>query len=200
MKSSIKTFMAKNKTTIDIFGIVVTIVSTAVSIYVFLIAKNADREIKESTARIEELAIRIDSATAKIDSVTARIENSVAYVKEETTATKKFIAELRVKQLAPIRNSPYSPDVEPSNQAVNDWFMKGCDAANNGKYREAIENFKKVIDKEPKHARAYYNLAIVNYKLYHDIDNAVPYLKKAAQLGYSEARKLLKNNGYGWEQ
>ena len=67
-----------------------------------------------------------------------------------------------------------------------------------GNHGQAIEDFDKAIELNPKYAEAYKNRAIAYGSLGND-RQAIQDLKTAATLGNENAQKSLKSQGIGWE-
>jgi tetratricopeptide (TPR) repeat protein len=51
-----------------------------------------------------------------------------------------------------------------------------------GKYADAMNDYKKTIELDPNHSKAYNNLGVVYFKLYNDNDNAEKSFKKSMEL------------------
>ncbi|MDM8525040.1 tetratricopeptide repeat protein [Desulfococcaceae bacterium HSG8] len=79
------------------------------------------------------------------------------------------------------------------NTIALDRVEKGKNLYRAGKYREAINELSSAIELKPDYAVAYYNRAIVYYKL-GDMKLAESDLKEASYLGHKKAKEFLKVN------
>jgi len=77
------------------------------------------------------------------------------------------------------------------------YFSRGTAYGELGNYREAIKDFDKTIEINPKHADAYYNQGIA----YHHLGNkeqALSDYKTAARLGLKTAQDYLRKQRIEW--
>jgi tetratricopeptide (TPR) repeat protein len=70
---------------------------------------------------------------------------------------------------------------------------KGLALFNLGRLEEAIEYYDRVLDIEPKHAKALYNRAIANVRL-SNVDDCLSDLKKAIEIDKKYYVKLAKKD------
>lgn len=66
-------------------------------------------------------------------------------------------------------------------ETAEDYFNRGLDFANKGKYDEAIANLKKALELSPKYAELHFNLGIV-YANKKEYDNAIKELEDAINI------------------
>jgi len=76
------------------------------------------------------------------------------------------------------------------NTIALDRVEKGKKLYRSGNYQEALELFSSAIELKPNYAIAYYNRAIVHYKL-GDIEQTEKDLKEASYLGHKKAQEFL---------
>ncbi|MBI4619075.1 MAG: tetratricopeptide repeat protein [Desulfobacterales bacterium] len=91
---------------------------------------------------------------------------------------------------------------EQYNEAVNrlsatDWLNKGYAYYEAKEYQDAIYAFNRVLELDPKDAKAYYNRGI-SYKKLGNLQQAFSDYKVAARLGLKEAQDFLRGKGMDW--
>ena len=73
----------------------------------------------------------------------------------------------------------------------NEYFSNGIDLYNNGKYNEAIVQFKLIIENKEHSEALYFNLGNSYYKI-NDIANSIYFYEKALKLNPKD-RDILNN-------
>jgi tetratricopeptide (TPR) repeat protein len=175
---------------IAVAGIIVTVISIAVSICVTVIAVKVDNELKKAVGRIEALSNKTDSTVTKMEPVLQQIAISLV-----EKATEKYSP-------APNDNSTNVSQVEKYWKAAAK-FMKEED------YLKAIEQYGKIVKLSvDSRKKAYFDIAIAYAKLsfgdYTDSEqesyraSMEDYMKKAARLGNKEAQQLFREYGEKW--
>ena len=66
-----------------------------------------------------------------------------------------------------------------------------------GKYTQAIADFNRAIEINPRYGEAYYNRGVV-YNRLGNREQAIDDIRTAARLGYEGARNFLRSQGIGW--
>jgi len=116
----------------------------------------------------------------KGDFIKVGIPPSVYRIKVECEGYFPFESQFRVRfgieQFVTIKLEKIPPKVE-----VDENLAEGIDFFKHGQYREAIESFKKTIEKSPDSVEAYYNLGL-SYLRSGDIDKAIVSFETATQL------------------
>ncbi|MDR1416008.1 MAG: hypothetical protein LBJ57_01155 [Prevotellaceae bacterium] len=182
------------KNAVDAASTFITIACTAISIYLFAVAKNVDDELKMSTQKIEYLSNRMDSAIARIEPV--------------VNETHKLTNDLAKKTAQRAPSSLKGSSGAAASQLKKYW-EKGAELMDNGRYEKAIAQYKEIAKLSAgSRSEAYFNIAIAYSKLLHGdcserkqelYGNAMlSYLKKAAHGGSKEAQRLLQKYGESW--
>ena len=83
------------------------------------------------------------------------------------------------------------------NKYAEAYFNRGIAYARLEENQQAIKDFDKAIELNPKLAQPYYNRAIAYLRLGDD-RQAIEDYKSAARLGHKRAQDFLKAKGIGW--
>ena len=70
-----------------------------------------------------------------------------------------------------------SVELEPGDTEAR--FQYGLALAKSGEYKQAIDQLEKVVQQDPEHADAYYNLGVAYGSLYNDTEKALIFFEKA---------------------
>lgn len=116
----------------------------------------------------------------KGDFIKVGIPPSVYHIKVECKGYYPFESQLRVRigmeEVVSIKLEKIPPKVEEDKN-----FTEGIDFFKKGQYIEAIESFKKAMEKIPDSVEIYYNLGL-SYLRNGDIDEAILSFEKAIEL------------------
>jgi tetratricopeptide (TPR) repeat protein len=151
--------------------------------------------MQETSRRIEFLTNRMDSALTRMEPLLEKVNITTASIADNLS--KKPVKQEYQKQ---------QPHVASQ---VEKYWKEGYKLITEGKYKEAIDQFEKVVNQDPEQKKeTYYNIAVAYAKLSHGDfteseqelyrDNMLYYLRKAARLGDKESQNLLKKYGESW--
>jgi Flp pilus assembly protein TadD len=114
------------------------------------------------------------------DFIKVGIPPTVYQIKVECEGYYPFESQLRIRfgvqEVVTIKLEKIPPKVEEDKN-----FTEGLDFFKKGQYAEAIESFKKAIEKNPDSVEIYYNLGL-SYLRNGDIDEAILSFEKAIEL------------------
>jgi tetratricopeptide (TPR) repeat protein len=131
------------------------------------------------------------------------MENKIRYITNSDATRLKVLVNLQNMGRLNNQDKKYIEDlkkeinmvnlVEPKDisKDANTYYNNGNAYGRKGLYDEAIKDYTKAIQVNPKYAEAYYNRGIAYYKK--GLTNlSISNWKKAVDLGYEEARQNLK--------
>jgi tetratricopeptide (TPR) repeat protein len=148
-------------------------------------------EAPENIIDFSDAAVDVQRPEARTDRLAPFLElpaeEGVSAVLEPETPEKVLSVEAleQDEQADAIESQTRSADEEA------DYFTLGTQAAESKNYELAIEHFSRFIESAPDEPHAYYNLAVLHYRL-KDYNSAKEYARRAKELGSKAAKKVLK--------
>jgi TolA-binding protein len=187
-------------TAITLISAIITVISAIITVYAAVATSRAEKELKESTQRIEVLVSKMDSAVVRIEAVSNRTEPVIHRIHN---LTSELISKKKQESLKR-QNDP-----APVVSQVENYWKTGIDLLNKKEYKEAIAQFRKVINEDSRFEKeAYFHIAIAYARLsrgnYTDREQELyrntmmDYLKKSARMGQEESQELLQKYGESW--